>query len=216
MSKYYGQNLQDKFIEENIFKGYKNGFFIDIGAHDGISINNTLYFEENNNWTGINVEPIPNIYEKLVKNRPKCINKNYAISDNDGTEQFIYNTGYTEMLSGLKKDYDMRHMNRLISENNRFNSKTQIIDVKTQKFSTMCEEHNVKHINLLSIDVEGAEFSVIKSIDFDKVFIDFIIFENNYEDNSVPIIQYLINKNFKMVKNSYDIYMIHNESQFNK
>jgi len=36
-------------------------FFIDIGAHNGKSINNTLYFEENNNWTRVNVEPIKSI-----------------------------------------------------------------------------------------------------------------------------------------------------------
>jgi len=36
MSNYYGQWLQDKIIEEQIFKGHKNGIFMDIGAHDGI------------------------------------------------------------------------------------------------------------------------------------------------------------------------------------
>jgi FkbM family methyltransferase len=216
MSKYYSQGLQDQFIEENIFKGFKNGFFIDVGAHDGIEYNNTLYFEENNNWTGINIEPIPNVYQKLQENRPKCINLNCAISDNDGTDEFILNTGYTEMLSGLKKNYDLRHLKRIVYENQTFNSTSQIINVKTKKFSTICEEHNVKHINLLSIDVEGAEFNVIKSIDFEKVYIDFIIFENNFQDASMPIIQYLKDKNYIMIKNSYDIYMIHIESQFNK
>jgi hypothetical protein len=55
---YYSQDKQDKFLEENIFKGYKNGIFIDVGAHDGVNLNNTLYFESNNNWSGINIEPI--------------------------------------------------------------------------------------------------------------------------------------------------------------
>ena len=52
---FHSQDHQDEFLEENIFYGYKNGTFVDIGAHDGISINNTLYFEKNHNWTGINV-----------------------------------------------------------------------------------------------------------------------------------------------------------------
>ena len=38
---FYSQHKQDEYLEKNIFKGYKNGFFIDIGAHDGKSINNT-------------------------------------------------------------------------------------------------------------------------------------------------------------------------------
>ena len=58
------QDNQDMYLENNIFKGYKNGFYVDVGAHDCISINNTLYFEKNNNWTGINIELIK-------KNKPK-------------------------------------------------------------------------------------------------------------------------------------------------
>lgn len=44
---------------------------------------------------------------------------------------------------------------------------------------------------------KGAEFDVIKSINFEKVFIDIIGFENNYEDNSIPIVKYLELKDFK-------------------
>ena len=51
---YNSQDYQDKYLEENIFKGYKNGVFIDVGAHDGISINNTLYFEK---YISLGVEP---------------------------------------------------------------------------------------------------------------------------------------------------------------
>lgn len=43
---YYSQYQQDEYLENNIFKEYKYGFFMDIGAHDGISFNNTLYFEK--------------------------------------------------------------------------------------------------------------------------------------------------------------------------
>lgn len=43
---------------------------MDIGAHDGISINNTLFFEREHKWTGVNVEAIQNIYNNLCKNRP--------------------------------------------------------------------------------------------------------------------------------------------------
>ena len=38
------QDNQDKYLEENVFKGYKNGIFVDVGAHNGVSINNTLLY----------------------------------------------------------------------------------------------------------------------------------------------------------------------------
>lgn len=64
------QYKQDKILEEKIFRGFKNGFFVDVGAHDGITINNTLYFEEYNMWKGLNIEANPDVFEKLKKNRP--------------------------------------------------------------------------------------------------------------------------------------------------
>jgi len=121
---------QDKYLETYIFKGYKNGFYVDVGAHDGISINNTLYFEKNNNWTGINVEPIKKVFERLVINRPNDINLNCAVCNNDGETDFLCNTGYTEMLSGIKDNFDKRHVNRILRENKQMGSTTEVIKVK--------------------------------------------------------------------------------------
>lgn len=210
------QDCQDKYLEENIFKGFKNGLFIDVGAHDGITINNTLFFEKYHNWTGINIEPIKAVYDKLVVNRPNCINLNCAVANNDGYAEFISNSGYTEMISGLKNHYDPRHLNRLQYENSTIGGSSDIINVKTMKLESICKQYDIHHIHYLSIDVEGAEFDVIKSIDFENVFIDVIGFENNYADVSIPIVSYLENKGYIVIHKCLDIFMINKESVFNK
>ena len=212
---FYSQYKQDYFLENTVFKGYKNGFFVDVGSHDGKTINNTLYFELINNWTGINIEPIKEIYDKLLYNRPKCININCAIDENDGKTEFIHNNGHTEMLSGIKKHYDKRHIDRIEYENKQYNSISKIIEIDTRRLENIFIEFNIKHINYLSIDVEGAEFAVLKSINFDDVFIDIMGFENNYEDIGNLIIKYLQNKNYKILNDSmHDIFMIHKNSKF--
>lgn len=213
---YFSQCEQDKYLEENVFKGYKGGIFVDVGAHDGISINNTLYFEKNHEWRGINIEPIKSVYDKLVINRPNSININCAVCNNDGETEFFCNTGYTEMISGIKNMFDQRHFDRLQRENRAMGANTEIIRVKTKKLETIFDENNITHINYLSIDVEGAEFEVIKSINFDKVFIDVIDFENNYDDVSFPIIRYLEDKGYVMIKKYTDIFMVHKQSIFYK
>ena len=58
---------------------------------------------------------------------------------------------------------------------------------------TIFGEH---HIHYLSIHVEGAEMDVIRNIDFDKVFIDVIRFENRYFEVSLPIVEYLQSKGY--------------------
>ena len=211
---FYSQDNQDKYLETNIFKGYKNGFYVDVGAHDGISINNTLYFEKNNNWRGINIEPIKKVFDKLVINRPNNINLNCAVCNNDGETDFLCNIGYTEMISGIKDNFDIRHLHRLQRENIQYGSITEVIKVETKKLETILHDNDISHINYLSIDVEGAEFEVIKSINFDKVFIDVIGFENNYNDVSVPIVEYLQNKGFIVIHKSLDIFMINKMSIF--
>jgi FkbM family methyltransferase len=211
---FYSQCGQDEFLEKMIFCGFKDGFFMDIGAHDGVTINNTLYFERNNNWTGVNVEPLKDVYDLLCKNRPNCINLQCAVCNKNGSAEFICNTGYTEMISGLKDNYDYRHFYRLNRELTERGGSTNIVLVNTKKIETICEENNITHIHYLSIDVEGAEFDVIKSINFDKVFIDVIGFENNYDDTSIPIVNYLQERGYSVIKNYTDIIMIHNKSRF--
>ena len=213
---FYSQYKQDEYLETTIFKGYKDGFYVDVGSHDGVSLNNTLYFERNNNWRGINIEPIKGVFDKLVANRSadRNTNINCAICNYEGEADFYLNEGYTEMLSGIIENYDARHLERLKNENTEMLATTQVVKVNTKRLQTILDEHEVSHIHYLSIDVEGAEFEVIKSIDFDKVFVDVIGFENNYEEVSIPIIQYLIKKGFKVIKVSTDIFMINLQSQF--
>ena len=212
---FYSQDRQDQFLESRVFKGHKNGVFVDVGAHDGRSFNNTLFFEETHGWTGINVEPIKEVFDKLAIARPTSINLNCAVSDTNGTAEFIYNSGYTEMLSGLKAHYDPRHAARLGRELVAYKGSSATITIPTRTLASVFEEHNIRHVNYLSIDVEGAEFAVIRSIDFSKVFIDVIGFENNYNDASSPIIAYLDAHGYKIIPHrSQDIFMIHKDSAF--
>jgi len=215
MSTFHSQYGQDKMLHETVFKGFKGGVFVDVGAHDGKSINNTLFFEQECGWTGLNVEPIPDVFERLTKNRPTCINLNCAIGSTEGTADFIMNKGYTEMLSGLVSDFDRRHLARLNFENSHCGGTTQVVPVQVRRLDSILREHNIDRIHYLSIDVEGAEFSVIKSINFDTVKIDVIGFEDNYVDIGAPIVKFLESKGYMFVrKTGDDIFMIHTSSPF--
>jgi FkbM family methyltransferase len=212
---FYSQYNQDEYLENQVFKSFKNGIFVDVGAHDGRTLNNTLYFENTHNWTGINIEPLKDVYDNLIINRPNCINLNIAVDENNGITEFISNKGYTEMLSGLKKHYDSRHNERMLYEIQHYGGSTDVIQIETMRLENIFDKYNIKHVNYLSIDVEGGEFSVIKSINFEKVFIDIIGFENNYDDNSTPILDFLKEKGYNVKDmSSRDIFMIHKDSKF--
>ena len=67
------QNKEDRVIVQ-YFEGKRDGVFVDVGAHDGVQFSNTHLLETDYDWTGVCIEPNPESYRKLVKNRPnsKC------------------------------------------------------------------------------------------------------------------------------------------------
>ena len=212
---FYGQFKQDEILNTYIFKGYKRGFFVNIGAWDGVCFDNTLFFEKELKWTGINIEPLPDRYTSLTENRPACKNFNIAVSDTNGEAEFLAITGGTGMLSGIKENYDLRHLRRIEKETLQHNEQTKTITVPTKRLDTLFKEHDVRRVHYISIDAEGSEMKIIQSIDFNFTYIDVIQFESNYDDKTLPIIEYLSAKGYvKLPISGDDIFMIHSRSPF--
>ena len=118
---YYAQFDQDKILNEGLFRNKKNGVFVDIGAYDGICGSNTYFFEKHLNWTGMCIEPSPDAFEKLEKNRQsKCI-RGCAWNKNE-KKKFNNIKGFTDQLSGLIDCYSTEHQNRVVNESRENNS----------------------------------------------------------------------------------------------
>lgn len=192
--EFYSQFNQDKFLYDNFFKSKKNGFFLDIGAHDGITGNNTYFFEKLG-WDGICIEPIPSVFEKLKINR-NCTLIESALSDSKGNVDFLVLEGYTEMLSGIMDNYDPKHINRIDDELKKMGGEKNIIKCKT---ITMDDLNLPDVIDYISLDVEGSELSILKTINFKKNQINFISIENNYNDSNITNI--MIDNNFEIIAN---------------
>ena len=154
--------------------------FIDIGANDGITWSNTLSMEINYNWNGICIEPHPIAYKKLINNRNvKCLN--LAVSDQDMELDFLVIEGKAEMLSGLFKDFHPEHKKRIIKEVSENGDNAYKQKVHSKPLDKILTENNISKVHYLSIDTEGSELSIVRGIDFNKVDIDLISLEVNYE-----------------------------------
>jgi FkbM family methyltransferase len=194
--EYYSQSYQDKFIDRILFRQKENGVFVEIGAYDGISFSNSFFFEKNRSWRGICIEPTPRAFNELCKNR-KCICVNGCISDSDGEAELILLEGYSAMLSGLKQDYDPRHSERIENEIKRFGGEKKSLKVRTINFNNLMLKYGTAHIDYCSIDVEGGEWKILQSINFDIISIDVITVENNFSDSR--FIDFLANKGYDYV-----------------
>jgi FkbM family methyltransferase len=155
------------------------GFYVDIGSHDGLDGNNTKYFEEKG-WEGVCIEPHPIVFEKLKVNR-KCQVENCAIWKEDTEVDFLAVSGYSEMLSGIIESYDPRHVDRINREISAMGGHAKKIKIPARRFDSIIKNN---HINFLSIDTEGSEIEILKNVDFEKFQIDVICIENNFNDPS--------------------------------
>lgn len=190
---YYGQYGQDKWLVETLLKGIDKGVFIDIGANDGISFSNTYYLEKMG-WTGIAVEPIKSVYAKLVKNR-RCITINGCICPKTGVDYFRSISGHGEMLSGLISEYHPKHLRRIKRSVKKYGSQYQDIKIDCYNFNELLAKNTITRADYLNIDVEGVEYKILNSIDFDNIHISVIGVENNYKDPTIPAL--LIKKGFE-------------------
>ena len=197
--KYYSQEKQDEFLYKYFFKNYtKPGLFIELGALDGVKISNSLFFEKSLNWNGVCIETLEEYFVNLLKNR-KCHKFQDVIYDVEKEVSFISIVGNSCGLSGIKETYDNRHVNRInreVASHKQNGLKSIVLDEKkkTRTIDSILEEVKEKEIDFLSLDTEGSELNVLKSINWNNTNIKVLCIENNYGDEKLH--KYILEKNY--------------------
>ena len=173
--QFFSQFKQDKFLYDNFFQNITNGYFIDIGAYDGVIDSNSLFFEELG-WHGMCIEPNPEKFQILQDCR-RCSCFKLAIADTNKKTSFLkINNGGPDTLSVLVKDAETQINKYKLKSKKEFD----IIDVECVSFNYLV--HKTK-IDYLSLDTEGNELEILNTIDFTKYDIKAITVENNdYDD----------------------------------
>lgn len=138
---YYSQYGEDKWIVENL-NPPDFGFFCEVGAHDGISASNTRHFEEKG-WHGVCVEADPFNAAKCILNR-KCFTVACA-AGLPGLEPFWF-TPDDRGLGGLKRNFQTSFY------------------VPVVPLSEILNRVKIHDLDILSIDTEGTELDVWKSL----------------------------------------------------
>lgn len=147
----YSQNHEDVLLNR-VFKDKIQGFYIDIVALHPTADSVTKAFYDRG-WTGINIEPIKELHSIFIKDRPKDINLNIAISNTESNLDFFEVLGQPGN-STLNKDIAYK-----IAQETGLDVVQYAIPVKT--LASICQEYVNQKIDFLKIDVEGLEEEVI-------------------------------------------------------
>ncbi len=193
--KSYAHTEEDLFILKK-FKN-KKGFYVDVGCHHPTRLNN-CHLLYKNGWSGINID-----ISKLSINlfnlvRKRDININKAVSLKQKKVRFYYDKLISFYIS-LNKRKELDRFREISSDTlSNIISKTKYKD---------------KKIDFLSIDTEGKDFEVLRSLNFrkyDPKYICIEIYHNKNERFNVKknlIYKYLIKKNYKLLLNKRENYI---------
>jgi FkbM family methyltransferase len=161
--KYALNNIDDRLEK---YLNFRNGFFVEAGAYDGVDQSNTYYLEKVKGWNGILIEPILENFYKIPKNR-NCSSFNCAlVSKNFKAAQIEINyAGLMSIAEGSMTD-EMR-LNH-ISSGLKCHGYDQSYKVSVNAFtlSDVLKRFNAPQIDFFSLDVEGYENEVLMGIDF--------------------------------------------------
>ena len=157
---YYSQFYED-YILGSVFKDQKAGFYVDVGANDPDKSSVTKYFYLAG-WRGINIEPIPELVEKLNKSRPQDTNLGVAISDRSGALTFYKGLHDASGLSTLSA--------KIASSHRAKGFEFAKIKIPVTTLNAVLDEHakDKAEITFLNVDVEGFEKQVFSGVDFKR------------------------------------------------
>lgn len=167
----------------------RDGYFVEFGATDGITLSNTYLLETKFGWRGILAEPGLSWHSELVKNRGCSVDTSCVWSESNKT--LVFNeTPYKELSTiDAYSDKDLHSQARI--EGKRY-------EVTTVSLNELLEIHGApSHIDYLSVDTEGSEFEILNAFDFSRHSFSVITVEHNFSEQRNAIFQLLSSKGYK-------------------
>lgn len=150
----------------------RNGYFVEFGACDGISLSNTLLLEKTFDWQGALAEPAKAWHDALYNNRI-CYISDKCVYKTSGLKISFNETDIGELSAPMESvDADF------YADFRRSGSQYEVETISLSNF--LIEARAPRNIEYLSIDVEGGELGIIESFDFHEYNISAISVEHNF------------------------------------
>ncbi|MBG6089079.1 FkbM family methyltransferase [Actinomadura viridis] len=157
----YGGNAEDVVLMR-AFADRPGGFFVDVGAGEPVSGSLTKNLVDRLGWRGVNIEPLPERYERLTASRPDDVTVAVAIGERAGTETFFRVVpGPGKVGGGGLSTLDRDVLDMHVAAGWGYEE----LRVETVRLETVLHEHAEPGFDLLKVDVEGSEREVLASAD---------------------------------------------------
>ncbi|UFS72770.1 FkbM family methyltransferase [Geomonas sp. RF6] len=168
---------QEDLIIDAIFRGRKDGVYVDVGANDPVLLSNTKRFYDRG-WCGVNVEPTPHLYRKLAQARPRDINLEMGVGPTESEMTFYLLN--VDTLSSFDRETALRNVKEF---------DVTVVEerpVKVIPLVQIFERYlDGRQVDLLSVDTEGCDLTVLQSNRWDEHRPEVVIVETNQDHGLV-------------------------------
>ncbi|TRY79994.1 hypothetical protein TCAL_12102 [Tigriopus californicus] len=181
-----GQYGQPLIIDKMFNNKLKKGFFIEAGAFDGEVISNSLRFEIFHQWSGLLVEPNPEPFAKLkTKNRrawllPNCFSTKTTPEVVEFDAAGLFGGIINPKNDHKPADFEIPSTGDKNTIDTFFGFARSTITIQCFPLYSVLLALGNPTVHYLTLDIEGAELPVLKTIPFDKVDIKILDIESNH------------------------------------
>lgn len=197
--------------------------FLQIGSNDGISNDPLNPFVRKHKWSGYCIEPVPENFHKLKQtynyndqivllNKALASSKSlklYSVNSENAKKHNIDLPTWHSQLASFDRNLVVAGLNGI----DRFDIIDEI-EVNSISFTELINEFKIESVDLLHIDVEGADWIVLSSFPFKQIKPQIIIFEHNHLSlqDYKKAIRFLKSFNYKLFKVNTDTFAYLNHS----
>lgn len=160
----------------------RRGVFLEIGGNDGYSQSNTYYLERHRGWSGILIEPQPKLHRiaRVLRRRSQCFN--YAcVADESVTEVTLATNTDDLMAVTLGQQANANEAARIRGG--------RTIRVPATTISNLVDRAGTPPVDFMSVDVEGAELSVLGGLDLARHAPQWLLVETRYPEVVEELLQ---------------------------
>jgi FkbM family methyltransferase len=151
----YSQGNEEVIIRD-FFQDRRDGMFLDVGCAWPIKNNNTYYLEERLGWYGIAIDALPE-YARPWRKRRNSKFFNYIVTDHGGSIETFFRSallGVSAFRPPIAPDGSL--------------TSYEEVKVPTTTLTQLLDRNHVRHVDLVSMDIEGAEPLALAGFDIDR------------------------------------------------
>ena len=193
--QWHGQHQQDRIVI-NLLHELRNGWFVELGAADGIEISNTLALEESFGWHGLCIEP-SSAYKGLLQSGRRCIKRSDVVSGRQGEVITFVDQAQAGSLAPPSLQATTTHANMetrshapssteglysgILKHMDAYSVQGNFVTKITRTLAELLEEsHAPTHVDFLSLDTEGSEYDILSTFPFHLRTFGIILVEHNH------------------------------------